>query len=202
MFITKYKLWTNVTLQFCIWQVLSHMGLQNLKAEVDPSLEPSSDQRTSENPQGCSRLRTHGGLHAPVLRHQIMTAPTKSSLVHFQGLSWYNCPRNTSVSAKDCMGKYSMSSYCLLSAIPLGRKDCTQRRDNEKEPQITAHVVCNQSPVWFLYSSVRLHTQMIQITGFRIFLLRLISGELHCFTIFLEESAAKNLRYSSNKCHS
>lgn len=35
---------------------------------------------------------------------------------------------------------------------------------------------------------------MIQITGFRIFLLILISGELHCSNIFLEESAAKNIR--------
>ncbi|KAK7815125.1 hypothetical protein U0070_007790, partial [Myodes glareolus] len=61
-------------------QVLSHMGLQNLKAEVDPSLEPGSDQRTSENPQGCSRLRTHGGLHAPVLRHQIMHSSYQQQL--------------------------------------------------------------------------------------------------------------------------
>ncbi|XP_038165562.1 primary cilium assembly protein FAM149B1 isoform X10 [Arvicola amphibius] len=60
--------------------VLSHMGLQNLKAEVDPSLEPGSDQRTSENPQGCSRLRTHGGLHAPVLRHQIMHSSYQQQL--------------------------------------------------------------------------------------------------------------------------
>ncbi|XP_075806073.1 primary cilium assembly protein FAM149B1 isoform X2 [Microtus pennsylvanicus] len=60
--------------------VLSHMGLQNLKAEVDPSLEPGSDQRTSENPQGCSRLRTHGGLHAPVLRHQIMHSSYRQQL--------------------------------------------------------------------------------------------------------------------------
>ncbi|XP_052045763.1 primary cilium assembly protein FAM149B1 isoform X2 [Apodemus sylvaticus] len=37
-------------------QVLSHMGLQNLRAEVDPSLEPGSDHRASENLQGCSRL--------------------------------------------------------------------------------------------------------------------------------------------------
>lgn len=61
-------------------QVLSHMGLQNLKAEVDPSLEPGSDQRTSENPQGCSRLRTHGGLHATVLRHQIMHSSYRQQL--------------------------------------------------------------------------------------------------------------------------
>ncbi|XP_041494985.1 primary cilium assembly protein FAM149B1 isoform X4 [Microtus oregoni] len=60
--------------------VLSHMGLQNLKAEVDPSLEPGSDQRASENPQGCSRLRTHGGLHAPVLRHQIMHSSYRQQL--------------------------------------------------------------------------------------------------------------------------
>ncbi|KAH0520010.1 Protein FAM149B1 [Microtus ochrogaster] len=59
--------------------VLSHMGLQNLKAEVDPSLEPGSDQRTSENPQGCSRLRTHG-VHAPVLRHQIMHSSYRQQL--------------------------------------------------------------------------------------------------------------------------
>ncbi|GAB1298799.1 Primary cilium assembly protein FAM149B1 [Apodemus speciosus] len=36
--------------------VLSHMGLQNLRAEVEPSLEPGSDHRASENLQGCSRL--------------------------------------------------------------------------------------------------------------------------------------------------
>lgn len=42
------------------------------------------------------------------------------------------------VSAKDYMGSCSVSSYCLLPAVPLGSKDCTQRRDDEKPPQITA----------------------------------------------------------------
>ncbi|XP_027243390.1 protein FAM149B1 isoform X5 [Cricetulus griseus] len=61
-------------------QVLSYMGLQNLKAEVDPSLEAGSDHGAGENPQGCSRLQIHGGFHAPALRHQMMQSSYKQQL--------------------------------------------------------------------------------------------------------------------------
>lgn len=126
-------------------QALSHMGLQNLKAEVDPSLEPGSDHRASENLQGCSRLGNTWRLSCTSRPR----APTNSSVVHREP-SWSTCLRTTTVSAKDCTGSCSVSSSCLLSAlIPWGSKDCTQRLDNEKPPQITAHVVCNQSPVQF-----------------------------------------------------
>ncbi|ERE91928.1 Protein of unknown function DUF3719 containing protein [Cricetulus griseus] len=60
--------------------VLSYMGLQNLKAEVDPSLEAGSDHGAGENPQGCSRLQIHGGFHAPALRHQMMQSSYKQQL--------------------------------------------------------------------------------------------------------------------------
>ncbi|XP_012978612.1 primary cilium assembly protein FAM149B1 isoform X3 [Mesocricetus auratus] len=54
-------------------QVLSHMSLQTLKAEVDPSLEAAgSDHRAGEDLQGLSRLQIHRGFHAPALRHQTM----------------------------------------------------------------------------------------------------------------------------------
>lgn len=76
-------------------QVLSHMGLQNLNAEVDPSLEPGSDHRASENPQGCCRLQTHGRFHAPVLRPQTKQSSYKQQLGPSSKLSWYNCPSNT-----------------------------------------------------------------------------------------------------------
>ncbi|XP_037064524.1 protein FAM149B1 isoform X5 [Peromyscus leucopus] len=75
--------------------VLSHMGLQNLNAEVDPSLEPGSNHRASENPQGCCRLQTHGRFHVPVLRPQTKQSSYKQQLGPSSKLSWYNCPSNT-----------------------------------------------------------------------------------------------------------
>lgn len=52
-------------------QVLSYTNLQNLKAEVDQSLEPDRDHRANEkNLSGC---RKHmGRLHQSVLSHQVM----------------------------------------------------------------------------------------------------------------------------------
>lgn len=64
-------------------QVLSHMDLQNLKAEVDPSLEPGSDQRASENMQGCSGLGNTWRLSCTSTQHQM----TQSSYQQQRGPS-------------------------------------------------------------------------------------------------------------------
>lgn len=53
--------------------VLSYMGLQNLKAEVDQSLDPGRAHRSNEkNPFNYSKQRTHGGFHESVFSHQMM----------------------------------------------------------------------------------------------------------------------------------
>lgn len=105
--------------------------------------------------------------------------------------------RHYRVSAKDCVGHCSVSSYCLLSALVNLFHGAVKPGPKEKQwkpPQITAHVVCNQSPVQFSYNSVRLHTDdsdhwLQNISAYINFWRTALSSN-----IFLEESATNNQR--------
>lgn len=99
-----------------VWQVLSYMDLQNLKTEVDLSLEPGRDHRASEKnlPHAAGNMWEDFTNQCSVISWcRACKQETTWNYLH-EELFWYN--RLRTVSAKDYMGTASISSYCLLSA--------------------------------------------------------------------------------------
>lgn len=97
-------------------QVLSYMDLQNLKTEVDQSLEPGRDHSTNEE----TFLRAAGNTWEDFTNQCSVISWCRPCIQettwnHLCELFWYN--RLRTVSAKDYMGTVSISNYCLLFSI-------------------------------------------------------------------------------------
>lgn len=99
-------------------QVLSYMHLQNLKAEVDQSLEPGRDHRQKRGT--CFRLQGTRGKILWISVHSFCGAELvyKKQLETIFMKSYIGTTdrANKRVSAKDYMGTFSISTYCFLSA--------------------------------------------------------------------------------------
>lgn len=101
-----------------VGQVLSYMCLQNLKAEVDQSLEPGRDHRQMRG--NCFRLQGTCGKISWISVHSFCDAELvyKGQLETIFMKSYFGTTywKNNRVSAKDYMGTVSISTYCFLSA--------------------------------------------------------------------------------------
>lgn len=173
-----------------VWQVLSYMGLQKLKTEVDQSLEPGRDHRA----RICFRLQgTYGkiwwiSVHSScdaelIYKRQPETIFTKS----YSGTTdWEEksiCQRLHGY----CFYLQLLFSFSISEPIPMDSKVCTQRFNkwiitpksllmlSVNNDQFNHYVILwdytyTKSSKW-LFDNI--------ITGFRILLLVLIYGELY-----------------------
>lgn len=114
--------------------------------------------------------------------------------------------RNTT-DAKGCMGNCSVSSYCLLpalvtlfhGAVKIVPKDATMKNHPKslRMLSVTNHQFNSYTIQWDYIHTDDSDHWLQNISAFINFWRTVLS-----FNLLLEESAANNLRYSSNKCHS